>query len=358
MPAVSLLKRADFARIPYVRPTLPEQKSPEWSCPSCRVNGNHACRLACRCGHRPGKDHEEKAWVAHRKALAVPLPKGGRKAGVANAPPWAKGRKGDGEKSAPGMLGQVNKLRADLARALKEVKEVKKQAAGSVTIERLRELVDAGGDICGAYLLKEVEVVEEKPPAERRPPKHSIEAEWCTKKAQTKLEKAEAQKADLDTQIAAFEAQRAEVVVKIAEAKVELETAKQEQRETHVAELKKADDIICVVPEGLEEHAAFLDAKKLFEENLRAIRVEVVAAKKLAAEEAEKAKADEEMVDAVALDGVVVSQRFEGNGLVGPARPANAQHTFSIEELVEAGFLKPDDAKRSAEACMQQREAT
>ena len=61
------------------------------------------------------------------------------------------------------------------------------------------------------------------------------------------------------------------------------------------------------------------------------------------------------MSEADVGDGVVASQLGAGNGRLGNARPRNAPPDAS--SIIDAGFLKPEDAKRSGKVCMQQREA-
>ena len=68
------LRYDSLSRIAFIQPTIDAQKAPTWSCRDCYRDSNFACRLACFCGFRPGKSHEDKAWHAYRKAQAVPLP--------------------------------------------------------------------------------------------------------------------------------------------------------------------------------------------------------------------------------------------------------------------------------------------
>ena len=348
MPA-SLLKRADLERIAYVRPTLPEQKSPAWACESCHRTDNHACRLQCRCGFRPGKSHTDKVWAAHRRALAVPQSPSSRAAGTSGGngsatAPWARNRGGSGrqESGRQDTDSQVAKLMAELDK-------LKKQSENNITLEKLREIADASGNISGEALLQLAPPPAEEKPAARKPPKHSVEAERRTKKAQNKLEKAQLRKTELDKQIEELEAQRLEAQGQVTEATAELETAKREEREQHLEQLKKEDGLLCIVPAGFEDDAEYALCRKRFEDEVKALRVA-----KAAKEEEERAKRERDAADAAMEVGDV---GVDGGLLVAPqGAGSSGDGAFTLEELVAAGFCKPEDGKRIAATCLSQRE--
>ena len=350
MPAADakLLKRADLDRIAYIRPTLSEQKAPAWTCEGCGRRGNHACRLECRCGHRPGKSHTDKAWLAHKKAIAVPQSGSGSASGRngngsdRSTAPWARGKCNGG---GPDTASQVAKLQDELKKA---IEEIERQKSTSVTLETLRALADASGNIKGEALLRHTEpqAAEGKPP--RKPPRHSIEADRRTKKAQTKLDKAVASKTELDEQIKVLEAQRSEIDEKITEATAELETAKREQREQHMEQLRNDDGVLCVIPAGLEEDDGYMQARKRFEDEVRQLQTANAAKKKV--EEEERARAAED----TAMDA---EEPFAATAAAAAGAAAGPQPgTFTLEELVAAGFVKQEDAKRVADTVLNQRD--
>ena len=258
-----------FARLAYVRPTIDAQKAPLWSCPECYKDGNHACRLACACGYRPGKSHEDKAWHAYRKAQAVPLPNPNRwaKPGPAgNAWERQRGAKAKGkEKAQEATSGEVAKMRAQIAKLERDC----------VPIERLRLAIEASQGISAEALLLEVSGNQgggEKLP--RKPPKHNVDAERRTSRAQKKVDKTTKTLADQAAELAKMQEAMRVTEAKLALETADLELAKQEQKQVCIDQLAVDNDssLLCVAPPDLAGDEAFEQARKRFAAEVASIQ--------------------------------------------------------------------------------------
>jgi len=329
------LRYDSLSRIAFIRPTIDAQKAPTWSCRDCYRDSNFACRLACFCGFRPGKSHEDKAWQAYRKAQAVPLPNSNRslvKAGPpGNAwekPRGAKAKAKDKAQEAPSK--EMATMRAQIAKLERD----------TVPIESLRLAIAATQGLSAADLLKELSANrgEEKPL--RKPPKHSTEAERRTKKAQTRVDKSTKGMEDLAADIAKLQEARQALETKLAEETKELELAKQEQKQVRIDQLAidSDDAFLCVAPADLAGDEAFEQARKLFAAEVTRIQ-----------EAKAKANQDREMRDvgpSLPLDSPPV-RRPAANQLPQPS---------SEEDLLKAG-LDPQVAKHTAEQLADQHRA-
>ena len=261
------LRYVDFAWRAFIRPTCEEQKAPLWSCPECERVNNFACRLACFCGYRPGKSHEDKAWHAYRKAQAVPRPnsKPARARPEREETAWDKkrGAKGKGKGKDKEADGEVEKMRAQLARLERD----------SVPIERLRLAIEASQGLSAQDLLKEVvsQGVADKP---RKPPRHEHEAERRKNTAQRKLDKTTETLAGFAAELAALQERIRTAEARLEKETADLELAKQEQNQVRIDQLvsESNNSLVCVAPPELAGDEAFEQARKRFEADVAALQ--------------------------------------------------------------------------------------
>ena len=127
--------------------------------------------------------------------------------------------------------------------------------------------IEASQGISAEDLLKEVsgnQAGGEKPP--RKPPKHAVDAERRTKRAQTKVDKSTKALADFAEELAKLQESIRATEAKLVLETAELELAKQEQKQVRIEQLAIDSDnsVLCVAPPDLAGDEAFEQARKRF----------------------------------------------------------------------------------------------
>ena len=332
-----LLPYEVFSRKAFIKPTSQEEKYPLWSCPDCDREENFACRLACFCGYRPGKSHEDKAWHAHRKAQAVPNP---WRSPQRQWPAWSEGnawqkprssrRHRGGEKNQEAPDGEMAKLRAQLAKLERD----------SVPIERLRSAIEASEGISAQDLLKEFSGSQGGGPKQRKPPRHELEAERRKNAAARKVEKTTQKLAQSTAELAKLQESIRETEAKLAAETAELEQAKLDQKQMRIDQLTIEDNssLVCVAPPDLAGDTAYEQARERFAAEVASIQ----AAKAQAAQE-------------TGMRDVGPHRHRDSPPATLPAADPVPQ-PFSEADLLKAG-LAPDSAKHTAAQLAEQFQA-